>query len=117
MPGGADTEESRMWEEDFSRWAPRSSAAGCLTSATRTGGENPPFRVPVVVNTHRPEPPIEKLGGTTYIFVTEGRAALALSQRRGVEVIQGTGGGVEVTGAGFARLVATGCYRSAPLRT
>jgi len=72
MSGGADTEESRMWEDDFSRWGAQVVGRRMFDFGNPHWGENPPFRVPVVVNTHRPEPSIEKLGGTTYIFVTGG---------------------------------------------
>jgi len=72
MPGGEDTEESRMWEADFSRWGAQVVGRRMFDFGYPHWGENPPFRVPVVVNTHRFEPPIEKLGGTTYVFVTGG---------------------------------------------
>jgi dihydrofolate reductase len=35
-------------------------------------GDDPPFRRPVFVVTHRPKAPIVKQGGTTYTFVTDG---------------------------------------------
>ena len=44
-------------------------------------GEEPPFRVPVFVLTHKPRPSIEMAGGTTFHFVTEGIEA-ALNQAR-----------------------------------
>ena len=72
MPGGEDTEESRLWEEDFSRWGAQVVGRRMFDFGNPHWGENPPFRVPVVVNTHRPEAQMEKLGGTTYIFVTGG---------------------------------------------
>jgi dihydrofolate reductase len=41
-------------------------------------GDNPPFRVPVFVLTHHPRETVEKEGGTSFHFVTEGpEAALA----------------------------------------
>lgn len=33
-------------------------------------GEEPPFRCPVFVLTHRPRPPLEMAGGTTFRFIT-----------------------------------------------
>lgn len=36
------------------------------------GGDNPPFRTPVFVLTHRPRPTLVKEGGTTFTFVTDG---------------------------------------------
>lgn len=35
-------------------------------------GEEPPFRAPVFVVTHRPREPLERKGGTTFHFVTDG---------------------------------------------
>src|SRR6202044_125576 len=46
-------------------------------------GENPPFRAPVFVVTHRGAPRIDKDGGTSYTFVTDGITA-AVEQARAV---------------------------------
>jgi dihydrofolate reductase len=35
-------------------------------------GDDPPFRVPVFVVTHRAQDTVEKEGGTTFTFVTDG---------------------------------------------
>jgi dihydrofolate reductase len=35
-------------------------------------GEDPPYHTPVFVLTHHPRDPVEMLGGTTFVFVTEG---------------------------------------------
>jgi dihydrofolate reductase len=42
-------------------------------------GEEPPYHVPVFVLTHHPRPPLAMLGGTTFLFVTDGIAS-ALDQ-------------------------------------
>jgi dihydrofolate reductase len=44
-------------------------------------GETPPFRVPVFVVTHHQRETVEKQGGTTFAFVTDGAEA-ALEQAR-----------------------------------
>jgi dihydrofolate reductase len=44
-------------------------------------GDDPPFRAPVFILTHHPREPVEKQGGTTYIFVTDGIES-ALEQAR-----------------------------------
>jgi dihydrofolate reductase len=44
-------------------------------------GDNPPFHVPVFVVTHHARPPLERAGGTTFTFVTEG-PEVALEQAR-----------------------------------
>src|ERR1051326_6630530 len=35
-------------------------------------GDTPPFRAPVFVVTHRPHEKLERLGGTTFTYVTDG---------------------------------------------
>jgi dihydrofolate reductase len=45
-------------------------------------GDEPPFRAPVFVVTHRPADSIEKAGGTTYHFVTDGPGAALERARR-----------------------------------
>lgn len=49
-------------------------------------GEEPPFRVPVFVLTHRPRPPIEMAGGTTFHFVN---ATLADALRQAASAADG----------------------------
>ena len=44
-------------------------------------GDDPPFRVPVFVVTHRAKETLEKEGGTTFLFVTDGIES-ALDQAR-----------------------------------
>lgn len=46
-------------------------------------GEDPPYRAPVFVLGHRPRPPVEMAGGTTFHFVTEGIEA-ALERAKAV---------------------------------
>lgn len=56
-------------------------------------GETPPFRAPVFVLTHRPQERIDKQGGTSYTFVTDGIAAA-------VEQAKAAAGGKDVLLAG-----------------
>ncbi len=44
-------------------------------------GEDPPYHHPVFVLTHHPREPLEKLGGTTFHFITDG-IEVALAQAR-----------------------------------
>ena len=44
-------------------------------------GDNPPFHTPVIVLTHRPRPPLELEGGTTFYFINA-EPAEALRQAR-----------------------------------
>jgi dihydrofolate reductase len=72
--GEADT-NSQIVQETF-------EAAGAYLMGRRMfeGGEipwgdDPPFRAPVFVVTHRPRKTLERAGGTSFTFVTEGIAA------------------------------------------
>ena len=58
-------------------------------------GDDPPFHTPVFVLTHHPREPVEKQGGTSYTFVTDGIEA-ALEQARAAA------GGKDVAIAGGA---------------
>ncbi|HZU12274.1 MAG TPA: dihydrofolate reductase family protein [Chloroflexota bacterium] len=44
-------------------------------------GEEPPFRLPIFVVTHRPHPRLEKKGGTSFTWVTDGLES-AMQQAR-----------------------------------
>ena len=60
-------------------------------------GDNPPFHVPVFILTHHEREPVEKEGGTTFTFVTDGfesalEQALAAAGDRDVAIA----GGAEV---------------------
>lgn len=58
-------------------------------------GEDPPFHTPVVVLTHRPRPPLEMAGGTTFHFVDASPAeALELARDLAGDLDVRIGGGV-----------------------
>jgi dihydrofolate reductase len=58
-------------------------------------GDDPPFRAPVFVVTHRPREVLEREGGTTFTFVTEGleRAVELASAAAGTKDVAVAGGG------------------------
>ena len=61
-------------------------------------GDNPSFHAPVFVVTHRPAEPIQRQGGTTYTFVTDGLHA-AMDRAReaaGDQDVRVEGGGMIV---------------------
>ncbi len=58
-------------------------------------GEEPPFRAPVFVVTHRARPRVERLGGTSFTWVTDGLAS-AIDQARAVA----NGRNVAIAGGG-----------------
>jgi len=60
-------------------------------------GDNPPFHVPVFVLTHHEREPVEKEGGTTFTFVTDGfESALQQARAAAGEKDISIAGGAEV---------------------
>ncbi|MEU6803520.1 dihydrofolate reductase family protein [Streptomyces neyagawaensis] len=83
-PGGDGAEPLFEWidSELMREWFDATGAVVMGRMMYDTGeefwGDNPPFRTPVFVLTHRPRPTLVKKGGTTFTFVTDGlHAALA----------------------------------------
>ena len=72
MEGGEDTLDSRVWGGTFARIGAQVIGRTMFDFGFEPWGENPPFHAPVFVHTHRGGERIEKLGGTSYTFVTEG---------------------------------------------
>ncbi|AEB46672.1 MULTISPECIES: dihydrofolate reductase family protein [Micromonospora] len=79
--GGAQDVNSDILAESF-------EAAGAYVMGRRMAdggevpwGDEPPFRAPVFVVTHRPRPPVVRKGGTSFTYVTDGVAS-AVAQAR-----------------------------------
>jgi dihydrofolate reductase len=96
--GGERSINSDVIEETF-------AAAGSYVMGRRMfeGGEipwgdEPPFRAPVFVVTHRPREVLERRGGTSFTFVTDGI-------ERAVELAEEAAGGKDVAVAGGGTLV------------
>ena len=96
--GGERSVNSRIIEETF-------AAAGAYVMGRRMfdGGENPwgdepPFRAPVFVVTHRAREVLERQGGTSFTFVTDGI-------ERAIEMAREAAGGKNVAVAGGGTLV------------
>ena len=96
--GGEESTNSEIIEETF-------AAAGAYVMGRRMfeGGEvpwgdEPPFRAPVFVVTHRPREVLEREGGTSFTFVTDGIES-AIEQARALA------GGKDVAVAGGGTLV------------
>jgi dihydrofolate reductase len=75
MDGGEDTVDSRVWAENFERIGAQIVGRTMFDYGYEPWGENPPFHAPVFVHTHGAGERIEKLGGTSYTFVTDGIGA------------------------------------------
>lgn len=83
MEGGEDSVDSRVWADNFDRFGPQVIGRTMFDYGFESWGENPPFHAPVFVVTGRRQERIERQGGTSYTFVTEGIAA-AIDQARAV---------------------------------
>jgi dihydrofolate reductase len=93
--GGEPSRNSEIIAETF-------EAAGAYVMGRRMAdggevpwGEDPPFRAPVFVVTHRPRPRLERQGGTSFTYVTDGIAS-AVEQARAAA----NGKNVAVAGGG-----------------
>jgi len=93
--GGERSVNSRIIEETF-------AAAGAYVMGRRMfdGGENPwgeepPFRAPVFVVTHRDREVLDRQGGTSFTFVTDGleRAVALAREAAGGKDVAVAGGG------------------------
>ena len=74
MGGGEDNTDSRIWQADFERIGAQIVGRRMFDYGYPHWGDNPSFRAPVFVVTHRPGERIDKQGGTSYTFVTGGIA-------------------------------------------
>jgi dihydrofolate reductase len=81
MEGGEDSVDSRVWADNFARFGPQIVGRTMFDYGYPNWGENPPFHAPVFVLTHRGQEPIEKSGGTSYTFVTDGIKAVVEQAR------------------------------------
>jgi dihydrofolate reductase len=70
---------------------------GMFDPGVEPWGDPPPFGMPVFILTSRPQPPLERQGGTTYTFVSEGlEAALELAGAAAGDKAVGLWGGASV---------------------
>ncbi|MGW5463508.1 dihydrofolate reductase family protein [Streptomyces sp. NPDC003996] len=72
MTGGEDNRDSELMREWFDATGAVVMGRMMYDTGEEFWGDNPPFRTPVFVLTHRPRPTLVKEGGTTFTFVTDG---------------------------------------------
>ncbi|MBT2419318.1 dihydrofolate reductase family protein [Streptomyces sp. ISL-22] len=78
MTGGEENRDSELMREWFDATGAVVMGRMMYDTGEEFWGDNPPFRTPVFVLTHRPRPTLVKEGGTTFTFVTDGiHSALA----------------------------------------
>ena len=93
MDGGADNQDSKIWAAEFERFGAQVLGRTMFDYGYPHWGETPPFHAPVFVVTHRAGERIEKQGGTSYTFVTDGIA-------RAIEEARAAAGDKDVLVAG-----------------
>ena len=81
--GGDDSVDSQVWADNFARFGPQIVGRTMFDYGYESWGETPPFHAPVFVLTHSGQERIDKQGGTSYTFVTDGIKA-AVDQARAV---------------------------------
>ncbi|BET49419.1 dihydrofolate reductase family protein [Streptomyces tendae] len=81
MTGGEENRDSELMREWFDATGAVVMGRTMYDTGEEFWGDNPPFRTPVFVLTHRPRPTLVKEGGTTFTFVTDGIHS-ALEQAR-----------------------------------
>jgi dihydrofolate reductase len=81
LEGGEDDVHSQVIAESFARPGAYVMGRRMFDGGERPWGEEPPFRNPVFVVTHRERERLERRGGTSFTFVTDGLES-ALEQAR-----------------------------------
>jgi dihydrofolate reductase len=99
MTGGADGPDRAYVERVRGRCGACVMGRRMFDLGERPWGEDPPFHTPVYVVTHRDREPLQREGGTTFHFVTEGVA-------RAVELARGAAGAKDVQICGGGDVVA-----------
>ncbi|GGJ19084.1 dihydrofolate reductase family protein [Streptomyces brasiliensis] len=72
MTGGKENRDSELMREWFDATGAVVMGRMMYDTGEEFWGDNPPFRAPVFVLTHRPRPTLVKEGGTSFTFVTDG---------------------------------------------
>jgi dihydrofolate reductase len=96
--GGEESVSSQIIEETMSSAGAHVMGRRMFDGGEIPWGDEPPFRAPVFVVTNRPRPPLERKGGTTFTFVTDGIA-------RAVELAREAAGDRNVAIAGGGTLL------------
>jgi dihydrofolate reductase len=105
--GGEKSINSDIIEESFAAAGAYVMGRRMFAGGENPWGDNPPFRAPVFVVTHRAREVLAKEGGTTFTFVTEGmaRAVELARQAAGEKDVAVAGGGTLLRGVIAAGLL------------
>ena len=82
LEGGEQSRDAEVLEEAFATTGAIVIGRRMFDLAEGPWGDEPPFHMPVFIVTHRARERVEKQGGTSYTFVTDGIDS-ALDQARG----------------------------------
>lgn len=93
--GGEQNTNSEVIAETFARAGAYVMGRRMFEGGEIPWGDDPPFRAPVFVVTHRPRPVLHRQGGTSFTFVTDGIQS-AIDQARAVA----NGKNVAIAGGG-----------------
>ncbi len=96
--GGEKSTNSEIIEETFAAAGAYVMGRRMFDGGDEPWGEEPPFRAPVFVVTHRPHETVERKGGTSFTFVTDGIESA-------IEQARAAAGGKNVALAGGGKLV------------
>jgi dihydrofolate reductase len=96
--GGEASINSEILEETFSSAGAYVMGRRMFDAGEVPWGDDPPFRAPVFVVTHRPRAVLERQGGTSFTFVTEG-------PERALELAREAAGSKDVAVAGGGELL------------
>ena len=91
--GGERSVDSEIIEETFASAGAYVMGRRMFEGGEIPWGDDPPFRAPVFVVTHRPHEVVERAGGTSFTFVTDG-------VEQAVELARKAAGGRDVAVAG-----------------
>jgi dihydrofolate reductase len=98
LAGGKSNRDAEVLEEAFRNVGAVVMGRRMFNHGEKPWGDNPPFHVPVFVVTHNSRQMLNKEGGTTFTFVTDGIES-ALKQAKAAA------GGKDVSVAGGANIV------------
>ncbi|MBE2315890.1 dihydrofolate reductase [Solirubrobacter sp. CPCC 204708] len=98
LAGGEQDVHSEIVAESFERPGAYVMGRRMFDGGERPWGEEPPFRNPVFVVTHRERERLERLGGTSFEFVTDGLESA-------IEQARAAAGGKEVAIAGGGTII------------
>lgn len=106
LTGGEENRDSELVREWFDATGAVVMGRTMYDTGEEFWGDNPPFRTPVLVLTHRPRPALVKEGGTTFTFVTDGihnalEQAKAAAGDRNVDIAGGASTVRQYLGAGL----------------